>query len=115
MQLTFAYLPVRDLGAALPFYRDMLGWEEAWREGTTTVAFQLPGTEVQVMLDEVDDDRRPGPAFLVDSVKDFHENYRDRLRFTGEPEEIPGGYWSSFTDPSGNPVYVLDQSTDPTS
>jgi catechol 2,3-dioxygenase-like lactoylglutathione lyase family enzyme len=113
MQLTFAYTPVRDLPQALAFYRDTLGWEESWREGDTTVALQLPGTDVEVMLDQVDDDSRPGPVFVVESVKDFQETFRDRLPFDGEPQEIPGGYWTNFRDPSGNVIYALDQSTEP--
>jgi catechol 2,3-dioxygenase-like lactoylglutathione lyase family enzyme len=111
VKLTFTYTPVPDLAEALTFYRDTLGWEEAWREGTTTVAFQLPDTEVQFMIDQVTDGSRPGPVFLVDSVKDFHESHRDRVRFGAEPQEIPGGYWVAFDDPGGNPVYVMDQST----
>ena len=111
MQLTFAYTPVPNLGEALTFYRDTLGWQEAWREGATTVALQLPGTEVQVMLDEVAEGAQPGPVFLVDSVKEFHEINRGRVRFATEPEEIPGGYWIRMDDPAGNPVYVMDQST----
>jgi hypothetical protein len=35
----------------LALYRDELGWEEAWREGDTTVSLKLPGTDVQLMLD----------------------------------------------------------------
>ncbi len=110
MQLTFTYAPVPDLPAALAFYRDALGWEEAWREGDTTVALQLPGTEVQLMIDEVADRARPGPVFLVESVKEFFASNRDRITFGAEPIDIPGGQWMSFDDPAGNPVYVMDQS-----
>ena len=31
---------------------------------------------------------------------------------TSEPQEIPGGYLAIFEDPSGNTIYVMDQSTD---
>lgn len=44
MQLTFMYQSVDDLPAALAFYRDALGFQEAWREGDSTVAFELPGS-----------------------------------------------------------------------
>ena len=32
MKLTFLYHPVIDLDQAVTFYRDVLGWDEAWRE-----------------------------------------------------------------------------------
>jgi catechol 2,3-dioxygenase-like lactoylglutathione lyase family enzyme len=68
MKLEFLYTPTRDLQASLGLYRDELGWEEAWREGDSTV--------------------------------------------TSEPQEIPGGYLATFEDPSGNTIYVMDQSLD---
>ncbi|WP_028925768.1 VOC family protein [Pseudonocardia acaciae] len=112
MKLAFITIPVPDVGAALAFYRDTLGWEEAWREGDTTVAFQLPGTDVQLMIDKITEEgARPGPTFLVDSVKEFHESYRDKITFAEAPQEIPGGHMTTFHDPAGNPVHVLDQST----
>jgi predicted enzyme related to lactoylglutathione lyase len=113
MRLTFIYLPVADLKEALKLYRDTLGWEEAWREGETTTSLRLPGSEVQLMLDQEDGSGTygPGPIFEVDSVKEFHARHRGELRFRFEPTEIPGGWWSAFEDPSGNLIYVLDQST----
>ena len=61
MKLEFLYMPTRDLGAALALYRDGLGWQEAWREGESTVSLALPGTDVQLMLDVAGpDDRAPG-------------------------------------------------------
>jgi catechol 2,3-dioxygenase-like lactoylglutathione lyase family enzyme len=108
MQLAFAYLPVSDVDAALAFYRDTLGLTEAWREGTTTLAFEIPGSDVQLMIDRGTD--RPGPVFLVDSLRDYRHGADDRT-WISEPQEIPGGYWGAFADPAGNPIYVMDQST----
>ena len=42
MKFDMLYLPVPDLAKALAFYRDGLGWAEAWREGETTAGLQLP-------------------------------------------------------------------------
>jgi hypothetical protein len=56
VKLTFLYQSVDDLDAALAFYRDVLGLAEAWREGDTTVAFELPGSPVQLMVDVRPDD-----------------------------------------------------------
>jgi catechol 2,3-dioxygenase-like lactoylglutathione lyase family enzyme len=33
---------VADVKQALGFYRDTLGWEEAWREGETTTSLGMP-------------------------------------------------------------------------
>ena len=106
MKLTFLYTPVTDLPAAIAFYRDVLGWDEAWREGTDTVAFQAPGSDVQVM---VSIDRYPaGPMYLVDSVAAFLEDHPE-MTVTGDLGEIPDGTGVAFADPAGNAFYVFDQ------
>jgi catechol 2,3-dioxygenase-like lactoylglutathione lyase family enzyme len=114
MKLEFLYMPTRDLRAALSLYRDRLGWEEAWREGETTVSLKLPGTDVQLMLDVRVAQVPPGPIFVVDSVAAFSAQRPDDLLLREEPGEIPGGFIASFEDPSGNVLYVLDQSRDAT-
>ncbi len=110
MKLEFLYLPTRDLSAALALYRDGLGWQEAWREGESTVSLALPGTEVQLMLDATDPDAAFGPIFVVESVHDFHTGRPSELRISMEPEAIPGGFMATFEDQSGNTIYVMDQS-----
>jgi len=112
MKLEFLCVPTRDLSAALALYRDGLGWQEAWREGETTVSLTLPGTEVQLMLDATDPDAAFGPIFVVDSVHDFHTGRPSELRTTVEPAAIPGGFMATYEDPSGNTIYVLDQVED---
>lgn len=114
MKLEFLYAPTRDLQAALALYRDSLGWEEAWREGDATVSLNLPGTDVQLMLDQADSGAASGPIFVVDSVAEFSAGRPSELRVRDELEEIPGGFMASFEDPSGNVIYVLDQSREAT-
>ena len=63
MQLSYLFAPVTDLEAAAAFYRDVLGWEEAWREGETTIAFAAPEGDAQVMLDTTE--WPAGPMYLV--------------------------------------------------
>jgi predicted enzyme related to lactoylglutathione lyase len=114
MKLEFLYAPTRDLPAALALYRDELGWDEAWREGESTVSLKVPGSDVQLMLDAIDADAATGfgPVFVVDDVKRFTAGRPRGLRVTSEPQEIPGGYLATFADPSGNTIYVMDQSLD---
>jgi catechol 2,3-dioxygenase-like lactoylglutathione lyase family enzyme len=110
MKLEFLYMPTRDLSAALALYRDGLGWQEAWREGESTVSLALPGTDVHLMLDASDPDAAYGPIFVVANVREFHAGRPDDLRTSSEPEAIPGGLMAVYEDPSGNTIYVLDQS-----
>ncbi len=112
MKLEFLYVPTRDLAAALALYRDALGWQEAWREGESTVSLALPGTEVQLMLDATDPDAAFGPIFIVDSVRDFDTGRPSELRVSTEPDAIPGGFLATYEDQSGNTIYVMDQSED---
>lgn len=112
MKLTFLYQPVDDLEAAVAFYRDTLGLDESWREGKTTAAFALPGTEVELMLDVPQDDgveRRASGFFGVDDVARFFAD-RPGLEPVGEITEIPGGKAGTFLDPARNVVRVFDQS-----
>lgn len=83
-----------------------------WREGDTTVALSLPGTDVQLMLDSSDPDAPLGPLFVVDSVKDFHATRSETLAVIDEISEIPGGFMATYQDPGGATIYVMDQSTD---
>jgi catechol 2,3-dioxygenase-like lactoylglutathione lyase family enzyme len=112
MKLEFLYTPTRDLQASLALYRDELGWEEAWREGESTVSLKVPGSDVQLMLDAAEDDAASafGPVFVLDDVRRFDAERPSRFRATSEPQEIPGGYLATYQDPSGNTIYVMDQS-----
>jgi predicted enzyme related to lactoylglutathione lyase len=113
MKLEFLNVPTRDLQASLALYRDELGWEEAWREGDSTVSLKHPGSDVQLMLVAGDGAESAfGPLFVLDDVRRFNAQRPRGLRVTEEPQEIPGGYLATFEDPSGNTIYVMDQSLD---
>lgn len=112
MKLEFLFIPTSDLSASLALYRDSLGFTELWREGDSTVALALPGTDVQLMLDANDPDAALGPLFVADSVETFHATRPDTLAVLEEPSEIPGGFMATYQDPGGATIYVMDQSTD---
>ncbi len=114
MKLEFLFVPTPDLKASLALYRDSLGFTEMWREGDSTVALALPGTEVLLMLDANDPDAPVGPLFVVDSVEAFHSGRPETLAVVEEPAEIPGGFLATYRDPGGATLYVMDQSTDQT-
>lgn len=113
MKLSLIYLPVKDLNAALALYRDTLGFQESWRMGELTAGLALPGTDVELLLDQdAPEDDKPGPFFQVDDVDAFYAMHRDELAFVAPPKSIPPGRYVAFDDPSGNRVHVLDLSAD---
>ena len=112
MKLEFLFAPTSDLKASLALYRDGLGFTEVWREGDTTVALALPGSDVQLMLDANDPSAPVGPLFVVDSVQAFHGARPESLAVLEAPSEIPGGFLATYQDPGGAILYVMDQSTD---
>jgi catechol 2,3-dioxygenase-like lactoylglutathione lyase family enzyme len=113
MKLTYLYQPVTDLPAAVAFYRDTLGLDEAWREGDTTAAFTLPGTEIELMLDVPagnGPESAPGGFYGVENVEKFLTEHQD-VTLAGEVIDIPGGRSVPILDPAGNTLHIFDQST----
>ena len=114
MKLEFLFTPTSDLKGSLALYRDGLGFTEAWREGDSTVALVVPGSDVQLMLDANDPSAPGGPLFVVDSVQAFHAGRPEALVVLDGPSEIPGGFLAVYQDPGGATIYVMDQSTEAT-
>jgi catechol 2,3-dioxygenase-like lactoylglutathione lyase family enzyme len=116
MKLTYLYQPVDDLAAAVEFYRDTLGLDEKWREGDTTAAFGLPGTEIELILD-VPPGSGPewaaGGFFGVENVAAFLAEHPN-LKQVGEVIDIPGGRSATILDPAGNALHIFDQSSEET-
>lgn len=110
MKLELLFLPTTDLDATLATYRD-LGFEEVWREGDSTAAITLPGSEVQIMLDSNDPTAVAGPMLVVDNVQTFHNARPAALEVLQAPAEIPDGFMATYRDAGGTTIYVLDQST----
>jgi catechol 2,3-dioxygenase-like lactoylglutathione lyase family enzyme len=110
MELSFLYVPVPDLPEALTFYRDVLGLDEAWREGETTVAFRLPGSDVELMVDadpSAPAGLTPGGFFRVEDLDGWLAG-RGSARVVQPPFPMPGGRAASVADPAGNTVYVFE-------
>lgn len=107
MKPAFVYVPTRDLAALAAFYGDTLGLEEAWREADDTVAYALPGSDLQLMVSTSAGEQ--GPMYQVDSVAEWMGAHGD-LEVVVPLQEIPGGSVVGFADPAGNAFYVFDQS-----
>ena len=112
MKLEFIFAPTSDLEASLALYREAFGAEEVWREGDSTAAITIPGSDVQLMLDSNDPSAPCGPLFVVDSVQDFHDKRPAALEVIEDVSEIPGGFMATYRDAAGQTIYVMDQSTD---
>ena len=82
--------------------RDVLGWDEAWREGESTAAFAMPDTAVQVVLDASgSSEGGPGGFYEVENVDAFHGANLDSVTWVALPEDLPPVRFAAFTDPSG--------------
>jgi predicted enzyme related to lactoylglutathione lyase len=106
LELTFLYVPAPDLAAGAAFYRDVLGLEQAWRDGDATVAFWSPDRSVQLMVSTTD--QPAGPMYLVDDLARWTAAH-DGLPVRVPRAEIPYGAVTGFADPTGNVFYVFDQ------
>jgi catechol 2,3-dioxygenase-like lactoylglutathione lyase family enzyme len=106
VQLKFLYHPVSDIEVAATFFHDQLGFEEAWRDGSLTVAFRIPDGSAQVMCSLTD--QPPGPMYLVDDLDDWINAHPD-VKVSVAKAGIPGGSVAGFSSPGGNTFYVFDQ------
>lgn len=109
MKLEMFWVRASDPRETVRFYRDVLGWDEAWREGDLAMAFRMPGSDVQLLVDFAEESRcTPGPYLRVDSVDSFYQANRDRLNFIVTPTDIPPGRYAAFADPTGNTLHIYD-------
>lgn len=109
MKLAFLSLPVKNMDSAVAFYRDVLGMEEAWREGATTVALRT-NADVQLLLEQEEEEHQfgPGGIYIVENVETFYQQNKASLHFVQEPIDIPPGKYAIFTDDTGNPIRIID-------
>ena len=106
---SFIIMPVHDMKSALAFYRDRLGLLEAWREGESSVAFQLPNTDVQLLVSLVaaGSPLTAGPGFTIASTDEFYTAHQGELDFLSAPVDIPPGRLVIVKDPAGNTLQFL--------
>lgn len=108
MKLTFLYHPVKDVKRAVAFYRDVLGWEEAWRMGEDTAAMKIPGSEVLMMLAiDADPSAAASGFFEVEDVDALFAAIKDRVAVTDEPQDLPPIRYAAFRDPDGNLIRLF--------
>lgn len=110
MRLTFLYHPVSDLKQAVAFYRDVLGWDEAWRMGDDTAAMQIPGSDVVMMLDVGPDlDAGPSGFFEVDDVDEFWQSLPESVTKVTPPQDLDPIRYAAVADPAGNIIRLFTE------
>ncbi|MCA1066228.1 VOC family protein [Rossellomorea sp. AcN35-11] len=110
MKLAFLCHPVKDLKKSYHYYSNTLGFEEAWREGDHTIALKLPGTDVQLMIENDEPDLGAGGIFIVNSVDDYYAKHKEKLHFIKPPCDIPPGRYAIFQDDGENVIRIIDMS-----
>ena len=113
MVLSYINIFVRDLGRAVRFYGETLGFEELFQDADFGYAsFQTGPVRLAVAVtdDETLLGRHTGIGFAVDDLIAAHQALAERgVEFSSPPEKQPwGGFMAMFLDADGNSFY-LDQ------
>ncbi len=101
-------LRVRNVPAAVRYYRDTLGLCVR-RDGGTFATLAL-GDGREVLLHSDDDLPEEAVFLLVDDVRDLHRR-RDALRldFRGTPTRVGRGFKATVRDPFGTVLLLIDR------
>ena len=108
-------LPCSDLGKAIAWYQDVLGFELLYRmDDMGWCEFQSPVARVNVGLSEVETPNVEGGATLTFGVRDIAAARRTleaaQVRFDGETQVIPDMVkLATFFDPDGNKLMLYEE------
>jgi lactoylglutathione lyase len=101
-------LPVKDLEAALAFYRDRLGHELIWRN-KTGAGLRMPEGEAELVLRENPDP--PETNLMVESAEAAARRFAAAGgKVVAGPFDIQIGKCVVVADPWGNKLVLLDSS-----
>ena len=114
-RIGYVIVGVKSFETALPFYRDVLGFELLYCEPEFHFAsFRVGGMSFSLAEGAEEThgtgDRNTGIGFMVSDVDAAHAELAAKgVKFTMGPGKMPwGGYMAMFVDPDGNEFY-LDQ------
>ena len=115
IRIGYVIVGVKSLEAAVPFYRDTMGFELLFSEPEFHFASFKVGDMMFSLAEGAEEthgtgDRNTGIGFAVADVDAAHaELSAQGVKFTMGPGKMPwGGYMAMFVDPDGNEFY-LDQ------
>jgi predicted enzyme related to lactoylglutathione lyase len=105
-KVAFVMYPVSDIGRAIEFYRDVLGFEKQGLDNQAWVEFDVAGTTFGVgNFEQVG---KPGSAqslaVEVDDIAAAREQLAARGVEATEPFETPVCFISMISDPDGNQI-----------
>lgn len=113
MVLSYINIFVRDLGQAVRFYSETLGFEVLFEDADFGYASFQTGP-VRLAVAATDDEalvgRHTGIGFAVDDLIAAHQALAEKgVEFSSPPQDQPwGGFMAILLDPDGNSFY-LDQ------
>ena len=113
VHLSYINVFVRDLGRAVRFYSETLGFEVLFEDADFGYASFQTG-RVRLAVAATDDEalvgRHTGIGFAVDDLIAVHQALADKgVEFSSPPEKQPwGGFMAILLDPDRNSFY-LDQ------
>ena len=115
ISIGYVIVGVKSLDAAVPFYRDTMGFELMFSEPEFHFASFRVGALMFSLAEGSEDvhgtgNRNTGIGFNVADVDAAHAELAGKgVKFTMGPGKMPwGGYMAMFVDPDGNEFY-LDQ------
>jgi len=114
-RIDYVIVGVKSFDTALPFYRDVMGFEFLFCEPEMHFASFKVGDMRFSLAEGAHEthgtgDRNTGIGFVVPDLDAAHAELAGKgVKFTMGPGKMPwGGYMAMFVDPDGNEFY-LDQ------
>ncbi|MGE5611515.1 MAG: VOC family protein [Bacillota bacterium] len=105
-------LRVSHLGAAVKYYRDVLGLQLV-KEETRLACLRFTGSETELVLHTLDDLPAEAVYYLVDDVRDlFRRREELKLQFVQAPAAVARGYRAAIKDPFGNVMLLVDRTSE---
>ena len=105
--LTFVEIPVRDIGRAVRFYRDILKLNVISQNDDNAV-MELNGGRILLSKDPKNAGRDTGLYLTVDNPFDFNRRMVDEgVIMVKHPQKGPHGVSASFKDDDGNTIHVI--------
>ncbi len=105
-------LRVPAIGAAVAYYRDVLGLKLI-RQDARIAIFQTPDGSTDLLLHTDPDLPAEATYWLVDDVRDLYRRRAAmKLTFTSAPQQVSRGYRAAVRDPFGTVLLLIDRTTE---
>ena len=103
---------VPNVGAAVRFYRDVMGLEVIKEEGKIA-SLKLRGSETELVLHCLDDLPAEAAYYLVDNVRElFAKRAELKIQFVQAPVAVARGWRAAIKDPFGNVLLIVDRANE---